>query len=119
MRKAVGIDKHGREVGTRRACTIGDIWPAWENFGLLKKSIEGSGWKARDDNLALIKHIEANPNYPESEFFPQGDLYIRPADHQGFCDYYGLRVKNGEIRVESRIPKEEGMYPATVNIASK
>lgn len=119
LRVAVGVDEHGREVGAKRFCMMGDIWPAWENLGFLKRNVEATGWKTRNDTSALIKYAEAHPNYPESELFPQGPLLIRPEDHQAFCDYFALRIEKGRIRVKNRIAKESGIYPATVNIASK
>lgn len=118
MRSACGIDAQGRETGTKRTCMMGDVWPSWENLGFLKQNVEGSGWKGPEDTLKLIKYIEANPNYKEGALFPQGDLFVRPADHQAFCDYYALRIEQGRIRVKNRMPKDAGLYPASVNIAS-
>lgn len=118
MRTAVGLDARGREIGTGHSCMIGDIWPAWENLGFIKKNVEGSRWKSRGDAPAFIKHAEANPNYPESELFPQGSLFVRPQDHQAFADYYVLVVEKGRIRVKNRLAKEAGIYPTSVNIAS-
>lgn len=119
MRAEVGIDANGREAGTNRACMIGDVWPMWESLSFIKRNVEGSGWKLKDDTANLIKYAESNPNYQESALFPQGDLFIRPEDHQAFCDYYVLRVKEGRIRTEIKIPKEKGIYPSTINLASK
>lgn len=119
MRAEVGIDANGREVGTNRACMIGDVWPMWESLSFIKRNVEGSGWKVKDDTPTLIKYAESNPNYQESALFPQGDLFIRPEDHQAFCDYYILRVKEGRIRTEIKISKEKGIYPSTINLASK
>lgn len=116
MRKVVGIDEHGREVGTNRSVMMGDVWVAWENLGFLKRNIEGSGWKSKEDTLKLIKYAEANPNYDEGPLFPQGPLYVRPQDHQAFCDYLVLRIENGKIRVKQRVPKEKAIYPATVDL---
>ena len=112
MRKVLSVDERGREIGTNRFCSMGEIWPAWENLGFIKQNVEGARWKSRADNEAFIKHAEANPRYPESALFPQGDLFVRPEDHQGFCDYYALRIEQGRIRVKNRIAKEAGMYPA-------
>ncbi len=119
MRVEVGIDENGREVGTNQACIIGDVWPMWESLSFIKRNVEGSGWKTKNDTAALIKYAESNPNYPESALFPQGDLFIRPEDHQAFCDYYVLRIKDGRIRTEIKIPKDRGIYPTTINLASK
>ncbi len=119
MRAEVGIDASGREVGTNRACMIGDVWPMWESLSFLKQTVEGSGWKTKNDTAALIKYAESNPDHQESALFPQGDLFVRPQDHQAFCDYYVLRIKDGHIRTDIKIPKDKGIYPATINLASK
>jgi len=116
MRKIIGVDEMGRELGTKRACMVGDVWPAWENLGFIKQNVEGSRWKSRSDNGAFIKHAEANPKYAESAFFPQGELFVRPEDHQAFCDYYILRVEDRRLRTKKRIAKEDGIYPPTVKL---
>lgn len=118
MRTAVGLDAAGREAGTNHFCMVGDILPAWENLGFIKKNVEGSGWKSRNDAQAFIKHAEANPNYQESELFPQGSVFVRPQDHQAFSDYYVFRIEKGRIRVKNRIAKEVGIYPTSVDITS-
>jgi branched-chain amino acid transport system substrate-binding protein len=111
LRKAVGLDDHGREVGTNRSCTMGDVWPAWESVSFVKRNVEGSGWKTRADTDALIKYAEANPNYPESALFPQGPLFVRPEDHQAFCDYCLLRIEDKTIRVKKKVDYMAGIYP--------
>ena len=119
MRKEVGLDANGREVGTNRACMIGDVWPMWESISFIKRNVEGAGWKSPADTPALIKYAEGNPNYEESDLFPQGPLFIRPEDHQAFSDYYLLRIEDGRIRTKSKIAKADGIYPTTINLASK
>jgi branched-chain amino acid transport system substrate-binding protein len=116
MRKVLGVDDRGREAGSGRFCSMGEIWPAWENLGFIKQNVEGSAWKSRADNAKFIRHAEANPKYAESALFPQGELLVRPEDHQGFVDYFLLRVEQGRIRVKNRVPKQAGTYPATVRL---
>lgn len=116
LRKLVGIDDKGYEIGSKKWCMQGDIWPAFESVSFIKETVEKSGWKTKEDTSKLIKFAEANPNFAESELFPQGDLVVRPADHQAFCDYYTLRIENGGIRMKSKIAKEQGMYPAVVDL---
>jgi len=116
MRDAIGLDPMNYEVGTKRWGVAGDIWPAWASMSFIKQTVEKSGWQSRDHTAGLIKYAEANPNWAESEFFPQGPVYIRPQDHQGFCNYYALKIEGGRIRVKSKIEKEKGFYPAVVNL---
>jgi branched-chain amino acid transport system substrate-binding protein len=116
FRTAIGVDEHGREVGTNRICGVGEVWPAWSNLGVLKQTIEGSGWKTKADTPALIKYAEAHPDYAEGPWFPQGPLMVRPEDHQAFGEYYLFRVENGGYRVKHKLPKEAGLYPAVTNV---
>jgi len=119
LREAVGIDSSGREVDTGRNAAMGEVWPAWESVSFLKKNVEGSGWKSNGDIETLIKYAEANSDYPESELFPQGPLYIRPQDHQAFCNSYLLQVADGKICVRNTVPLKSAVYPAAIDLASK
>jgi branched-chain amino acid transport system substrate-binding protein len=116
FRTSIGVDEHGRETGTNRLCGFGDAWPCWSNLGLLKKTIEGSGWKTKADTPALIRYAQANPDYAEGPLFPQGPLFVRPDDHQAFGDYFIMRIENGGYHVKHQLPKEAGMYPATAHV---
>jgi branched-chain amino acid transport system substrate-binding protein len=116
FRTAVGFDEHGREIGSGRMGSPGEVWPAWSNLGFLKQTIEGSGWRSKDDTPKLIKYAEANPNYAEGPMFPQGPLTVRPEDHQAFCEYYLFRIENGSYHVKHKVPKEAGIYTATANV---
>lgn len=115
FRDAIGLDPHGREVGTGRNCELGDAWPAWSNIGVIKQTVEGSGWKTKADTPALIKWSDAHPDYAESKLFPQGPLWLRPQDHQAFFQYFILRIEDGVIRTKRQLPKEAGIYPPTVD----
>ena len=116
FRDLLGIDAHGRETGTNKNVSIGETWPIWESFSVLKLAVEGSGWKQRSDAAVLSKYIEANPNYPEGER-PQGPLYIRPADHQAFCTINLLQIENGKILSRELSPPEAGYYPTKMKLA--
>ena len=119
FRDLLGIDAHGREIGTNKNVSVGETWPIWESLSVVKLAIEGSGWKQRSDATALSKYIEANPNYPEGELFPQGPLYIRPADHQAFCTINLLQVENGRILSRDSLPPEAGYYPTKMKLAAQ
>jgi branched-chain amino acid transport system substrate-binding protein len=119
LREAVGIDSCGREVDTGRNAAMGEVWPAWESVSFLKRNVEGSGWKSNSDTEALIKYAEANPNYAESELFPQGSLYMRPQDHQAFCNSYLLQIADGKILVRNAMPLKGAVYPAIIDLTSK
>lgn len=111
----VGIEPNGRETGTGDYVMFGDVFFAWENLGFLKRTIEGSGWKTKDDTLRLIEYADANPHYDEGPLFPQGPLFVRPEDHQGFCNFYIMRIEDGQMRVKEKVPLEASLYPVKGN----
>ncbi|MCV9938344.1 ABC transporter substrate-binding protein [Boseaceae bacterium BT-24-1] len=119
FRDLLGIDPHGREVGTNRNVSVGETWPIWESLSVIKLAVEGSGWKQRTDGEALSKYIEAHPNYEEGELFPQGPLYIRPADHQAFCMINLLQIEGGKILSRHSLPPEAGSYPTKQKLAAR
>lgn len=118
FRERLGIDANGREVGTGRNVAVGETWPVWESLSVLKLAVEGANWKSRADSPALIKFIEANPNHPESELFPQGPLYLRPQDHQAFPEIDLLQIEGGRIRTRRVLPPEAGLYPTKMKLAA-
>ena len=67
----MGVDENGKEIG-------GNQWLAefinratWTHVNLIKKGIEASGWKSKDDNLKMIEAMEGM-KLEESDDFPQG-----------------------------------------------
>lgn len=119
FRDLLGIDVHGREAGTNKNVSVGETWPVWESLSVIKLAVEGTGWTQRSDSVAVTKFIETNPNYAEGELFPQGPLYIRPADHQAFCTIDLLQIENGKISLRESLPPEAGNYPTKMKLASK
>lgn len=116
MRERAGVDPEGREEGSGDFVGMQEVFAAWSSLSFLKVNVEGSGWEEKGDTPQLIEHAESNPLYEESELFPQGDLLVRPEDHQGFVDYHILRVTDGEITSEERIPREESEYDPVVDL---
>ncbi len=110
LRAAVGIDEHGREVGSGRLAVVGNVWAAWSTVALVKLAVERAGWRERADTPKLIEALEAAGRLPEGADFPQGELLLRPEDHQGFMDFYLHRVEGRRIRTEQRLPKERAVY---------
>jgi len=114
LRRAVGVDERGHELGGPRTVTGSHYWYAWEALHLLKRAVEECGWRSKEDNPILIETLEglaAEAGYG----FPQGALFIRAQDHQGFHDHYIERVEGGKLRVKLHFPKEEAVYPPEVD----
>lgn len=117
LRTSVGIDPAGREIGTGRHAAMGDVSASWETLSFLKRNIEGAKWQTAVDTPELIKYAETNSRYPEGEFFPQGDLFVRPQDHQAFCNSYLMRIDHNNIVVRSEVPLTDTMYPVPISPA--
>lgn len=116
MRQELSIDASGLGEGTKKTAMMGDVWVAYAYCGFLKRTIEGSGWKTKDDNDKLIAFAQSHPSYGQGRLFPQGPLDLRPADHQGFVNYNVLRIEKGSIKRVATIPLRETMYPAAANV---
>ncbi len=114
FRQAVEVDKMGREIGTGRVTTGSHYWYGWSIVFLLKEAIEETSWETKKDNPQLIKALEGK-EVTAGPGFPQGDAFIRAADHQGFHDHYIERVEEGYLRVKEHIDKEKAVYEPTVN----
>ena len=107
------FDEHGREVGKDTPSMISDAYFAWEYVGFIKTVVEGSGWQSKKDNDRFIAWTDSHENYNEGPLFPQGPLFLRKQDHQGFCDLFVSQIHDGEMRVKFKIPKEHTIYPIT------
>ncbi len=111
VRQMVGIDDNGDEAGnTGRTSLSSHYWLKWETLHLLKRAIEQTGWKSKKNSPDLIKTLEGASAKASVEF-PQGDLYMRPEDHQGFHDHFISHVEDGKERLKFRIDKKLAMYP--------
>jgi branched-chain amino acid transport system substrate-binding protein len=114
FRITVGIDEKGREVKTGMTLTLSHSWSVWEAMFALKRAIEESGWKSKEDNSGLIKALEGM-EFKESIEFPQGDKFIRAQDHQAFMRHFLMQVVNGELKLVKVIPIETAVYPPEVD----
>jgi branched-chain amino acid transport system substrate-binding protein len=111
MRKALGIDDDGKEVGSNRWITESYFWNTWEAIYMVKRAVEESKWKSRADNGKLIRALEGM-KMEEGFEFPQGPKEIRPQDHQAFLDFYMSRINDkGGADVIRKIERSASVYP--------
>ena len=111
IRKAIGVDENGKEIGTNRYLSDSYYWATWENIYMLKRGIEESKWKTKADNARLIRALE-NMKMEEGMEFPQGPKEIRPQDHQAFLDFYLTRINDkGGIDTVRKIDRKASVYP--------
>lgn len=110
LRKAVGAPADGRAAANRPGLTGGHYWHAWAAMFVLKKGLELSKWSAKKDNGALIEALEQDRHFPVGQEFPQGDMYLRGADHHVMHDMFIEQVTKGNLRVKGQLAAKAGMY---------
>jgi branched-chain amino acid transport system substrate-binding protein len=111
LRRAVGVDDEGKEIGSNRWICESYFWNTWEVLYMLKRGIEESKWKGRADNARLIRALEGM-KMEEGLEFPQGPKRIRPEDHQTFLDFYLSRINDqGGMDVVRKIDRAQSVYP--------
>lgn len=111
VRKAIGVDENGKEIGSNRWLADSYYWATWENIHMFKRGIEEAKWKTRADNARLVRALE-NMKMEEGMEFPQGPKEIRPQDHQAFLEFYLCRINDkGGIDVVRKIDRKSSIYP--------
>jgi branched-chain amino acid transport system substrate-binding protein len=111
LRKAVGVDEHGKEIGGNRYLADSYFWATWENVYMVKRGMEEAKWRSRADNGKLARALEGM-KMEEGIEFPQGAKEIRPQDHQAFLDFYLSRINDqGGIDVVKKIDRQASVYP--------
>ena len=111
IRKAIGVDENGKEIGSNRYLADSYYWATWENVYMFKRGIEEAKWKSKADNARLIRALE-NMKMEEGIEFPQGAKEIRPQDHQAFLDFYLTRINDkGGLDTVRKIDRKAAVYP--------
>jgi len=111
IRKAIGVDENGQEIGSNRYLADSYYWATWENVYMFKRGIEDAKWKTKADNARLIRALE-NMKMEEGIEFPQGPKEIRAQDHQAFLEFYLSRINDkGGIDVVRKIDRKASVYP--------
>ncbi|MBI4032563.1 ABC transporter substrate-binding protein [Candidatus Berkelbacteria bacterium] len=120
FRDAVGIDAAGRGVQARdRVAACSHCWATYELVYLIKKTVEESGWKGKEDTPKFVEKLESFRLLQASREFPQGDNALRREDHQGFHTHWMSRVIGGKLVVQFEVPKEATIYPSTVDFTKE
>ena len=113
-RELINVDAEGKEIGTGERFVLAYNWAMWEAPFALKAAIQKSGWQGKQDTPKLIRPLEGM-ELKEGVEFPQGDMKIRAEDHLSSVGLYVERIVNGELKVVSRVPAADVMYPPLAN----
>jgi branched-chain amino acid transport system substrate-binding protein len=112
-RNAVGLNDEGWD---KNELSAEYIWAGWEGVSWIKKGVEDSGWKSRDDNLKFMKALEG-ATVKTSIDFPTGGKTMRAEDHQALTDIYVLKAEKGSLVTKARVSAAEILpsYPPLVD----
>jgi branched-chain amino acid transport system substrate-binding protein len=103
--KMMDIDPvHAKENGSNRVMAKSHAWQSYENFFVLKKAIEESGWQRKKNTPGVIEALEGL-KMENSLAHPQGAKVLRAEDHSGMIDCYISQVQNGKFAVKKHIPR--------------
>ena len=97
---------HAQENGSDRVMAKSHAWQSYENFFVLKRAIEASGWQRKKDTPGAIQALEGL-EMDNSLAHPQGAKLLRGEDHSGMIDCYMSQVQNDKFVVKRRIPRAE------------
>jgi branched-chain amino acid transport system substrate-binding protein len=97
---------------TGRAIPGLNTFEAFQAMNLVKEAMRRAGYRGRADSEKLVDTL-AGLRVKHGDDFPQGDVLIRKADHQGVIQLFVVEVKGGRETVVATIPAEKLDYPAT------
>jgi branched-chain amino acid transport system substrate-binding protein len=113
-REIVGLSDDGWDASGK--ITADYIWAGWEGVHWIKKGVEDSGWKSKEDNLKFVQALEGAKVQAGLDF-PQGSKVMRAQDHQVLADIYIIKAEKGNIVTKAclRGHELESLYPANVD----
>lgn len=113
-RAATGMDDEGRDVKTLEEGSPAYSWATWEHVYWIKRGIEKSGWKSKDDVGKFITALEGM-TVQASDDFPQGPKTMRREDHQVFTDQWVYRLQDMKYVLKGIVPGKETEYPSEID----
>lgn len=99
---------YAKENGSNKVMAKSHAWQSYENFFVLKRAIEASGWRRDKDTPGVIEALEGM-EMKNSVMHPQGAKLLRAEDHSGMIDCYMSRVEDSKFVLKKRIPRNELM----------
>lgn len=115
-RDVIGVDDEGRALeDPSRVSVFSHMHSVWESMFTIKKAIEESGWKSKEDNPKLIKYLENLKFLEEGIEYPQGPKIFDGRNHQAFTQQFISKVEKGNLVTKVKIPVEESIYEPEVD----
>jgi ABC-type branched-subunit amino acid transport system substrate-binding protein len=97
---------------TGRAIPGLNTFEAFQATNLLKEGMRRAGYRGPGDREKLVDAL-SGLEVKQGPDFPQGDVRIRRADHQGLIQLFIVEVKGGRENVLETIPAAQLDYPPT------
>ncbi|WP_332900280.1 ABC transporter substrate-binding protein [Haladaptatus sp. CMSO5] len=113
---------HLREVAQVESAEenlVRQYWVAYEALSFIVKAVMESGWQSSDDHQSFIEWFETSPSVTESMEFPQGDKFIRGADHQAYMNRYISRISGTELETVAELELNEAPTEAEVDFTQE
>jgi len=113
-RDAIGLDDEGKDAKTGEEGSPSYSWTPWEHVFWIKRGIEKSGWKSKDDVGKFIQALEGM-KVEAGDGFPQGAKSLRAQDHQVFTDQYVYKIQDNQYQLKGIVPAKDLDYPSEVD----
>jgi hypothetical protein len=84
----VGVDEHGKEMGSNRYLADSYFWATWEDIYMVKRGMEAARWRSKADTGKLIRALEGMKMEEGTEFPPGADYTKEPG--QAVASFDGL-----------------------------
>jgi ABC-type branched-subunit amino acid transport system substrate-binding protein len=113
-RDAISMDDEGNDIKSGEAGSPTYSWTCWEHVSWIKRGIEKSGWKTKDDVANFIQALEGMKVEAGDEF-PQGPKSMRAQDHQVFTDQYVYKIQDNQFVLKGVTEAKDLDYPSEVD----
>jgi len=113
-RDAIGLDDEGKDAKTGEEGSPSYSWTTWEHVFWIKRGIEKSAWKSKDDCGKFIQALEGMKVEADDDF-PQGLKPMRAQDHQVFTDQYVYKIQDNQYQLKGIVPAKDMEYPSEVD----
>lgn len=117
-RAAIGMDDEGRDAKSLEEGSPSYSWTTWEHVYWIKRGIEKSGWKSKDDTGKFIAALEGM-TVEASDEFPQGPKTMRSKDHQVFTDQRVYKIQDMKYVLKGVLSGKETEYASEVDYAKQ
>lgn len=98
---------------------VRQYWVAYEALSWIRDGIKESGWSGRSDHQAFIEWFETGPSVDAGTEYPQGNKFIRGADHQAFMDRYVTQINGSNLEVLTEMKLSEPPSQPSVDFTSQ